>query len=94
MAPIDLLDRVATNFQFMESIISGKHNKAKARPPGLRLSSKESACNADGGDSIPGLGGSPEGGNGNPLQCSWLESPMDRGAWRATFHAVSELDMT
>ena len=33
---------------------------------------------------IPGLGRSPGGGNGNPLQYSCLENPMDRGAWRAT----------
>ena len=31
--------------------------------------------------SIPGLGRSPEGGHGNPLQCSCLENPTDRGAW-------------
>ena len=44
---------------------------------------------------IPGLGRSPEGGNGNPLQCSCLGSPMDRGAWRATVHGVvKELDTT
>ena len=43
---------------------------------------KESACNTgDSGDmgSIPGSGRSPGGGNGNPLQCSSLKSPMDRG---------------
>ena len=48
---------------------------------------KESACNAgDTGDvgSIPGSGRSPEEGNGNLLQYSCLENPMDRGAWRAT----------
>ena len=33
--------------------------------------------------SIPGLGRSPGGGNGNPLQCFCLENPMDRGAWWA-----------
>ena len=33
--------------------------------------------------SIPGLGGCPGGGHGNPLQYSCLEKPMDRGAWRA-----------
>ena len=33
---------------------------------------------------IPGLGRSPGGGNGNPLQYSCLENPMERGAWRAT----------
>ena len=36
-------------------------------------------------DSIPGLGRSPGEGNGNPLQCSCLENPMDRGAWWATY---------
>ena len=45
-------------------------------------------------DSIPGLGRSPEVGNGNPLQYSCLENSMDRGAWRATVHGVAELDMT
>ena len=34
----------------------------------------------------PGSGRSPEGGHGNPLQCSCLENPMDRGAWQATVH--------
>ena len=34
--------------------------------------------------SIPGLGRSPEGGNGNPFQYSCLGNPMDSGAWRAT----------
>ena len=38
--------------------------------------------------SIPGLGGSPEGGQGNPLQPSCLENPMDKGAWQATFYRV------
>ena len=39
--------------------------------------------------SIPGLGRFPGVGNGNPLQYSCLESPMDRGAWRATVHRVT-----
>ena len=38
----------------------------------------------------PGLGRSPGGGHGNPLQYSCLESPMDREAWRATVHVVAE----
>ena len=41
---------------------------------------------------IPGLGRSLEGGNGNPLQCSCLENPTDRGTWRATVHVVTKLD--
>ena len=39
---------------------------------------------------IPGLGRSPGGGHGNPLQYSCLENPMDRGAWRATVHGVAQ----
>ena len=52
---------------------------------------KESACNAGDLSSIPGLGRSPGEGNGNPLQYSCLENPMDRGAWWATFHGVSRV---
>ena len=40
--------------------------------------------------SIPELGRSPEGGNGNPVQDSCLENPMDREAWWATVHGVAE----
>ena len=40
--------------------------------------------------SIPGLGRSPGGGNGNPLQDSCLENPMDRETWRATVHGVTK----
>ena len=44
------------------------------------------------GNSIPGWGRSPGEGNGNPLQYSCLENSMDRGAWQATVHGVTELD--
>ena len=57
------------------------------------LSGKESACIAGAvGDAglIPGLGRSPGGERGNPLQYSCMENHMDRGAWRATVHAVTE----
>ena len=40
--------------------------------------------------SIPGLGRSPGVGNGNPLQYSCLENPMDRGAWWATVHSIAK----
>ena len=49
---------------------------------------KESACNAGDPGSIPGSRRSPGDGNGNPLQCSCLENPMDGVAWRATIHGV------
>ena len=39
---------------------------------------------------IHGLGRSPEGGHGNPLQLSRLENPRDRGAWRAIIHRVTK----
>ena len=51
---------------------------------------KEIACNAGDLASIPGLGRSPGRGNGNPLQYSCLENPMDRGAWQATVHSVTQ----
>ena len=39
---------------------------------------------------VPGLGRSPGGGNGNPLQYTCLGNPMDRGAWRATVQGVTK----
>ena len=54
---------------------------------------KNPPANAGDEGSIPGSGKSPGGGNGNPLQCSCLENPMDGGAWRAAVYVVSkELD--
>ena len=54
---------------------------------------RESACGAgdtvDAG-SVPGLGRFPGEGNGNSLQYSCLENPMDRGAWQATVQRVSK----
>ena len=47
---------------------------------------KASVYNAGDPGSIPGSGRSPGEGNGNPLQYSCLENPMDRGAWLATVH--------
>ena len=51
---------------------------------------KTSACNAGDPGLIPGLGRSPGEGNDNPLQYSYLENPMDRGAWWATVHGVTK----
>ena len=62
------------------------------RSPALQAVGKESACNAgDSGDvgSIPASGRFPVEENGNPLQYSCLENPMDRGAW-----GYKESDMT
>ena len=65
-----------------------KKNDVNGFPGGLE--GKESACNAGDPGSIPGSGRSPGGGNGNPIQYSCLENPMDRGAWQATVQGVTE----
>ena len=54
------------------------------------LDSKESSCNAGDPDLIPGLGRSPVEGNGNPLQYSCLENPMDGEALQATVHGIAK----
>ena len=55
---------------------------------------KTSACNAGDLGWIPGSGRSLGEGNGNPPQYSCLENPVDRGAWWATVHGVTESDTT
>ena len=52
--------------------------------------SKESSYNGRDQGLIPEWGRSPGGGNGNPLQYSYLENPMDRGAWQAIAHGVAK----
>ena len=51
---------------------------------------KESACSVGDLGSIIGLERSPGGGNGNPLQYSCLENPMEKGAWQATVQGVAK----
>jgi len=51
---------------------------------------KKPLANAGDAGLIPGSGRSPEEGNGNPLQYSYLENPMDRGVWQATVHRVTK----
>ena len=51
---------------------------------------KESACNSGDPVSVSGLRQSPGEGNGNSLQYSCLENPMDRGAWQVTIHGVTK----
>ena len=50
---------------------------------------KESACSVGDLGSILGLGRSPGGGHGNPLQYSCLQNLLDRGAWWATVHGIA-----
>jgi len=59
------------------------------------LKVKNPPANAGDVGAIPGLGRVPGEGNGNPLQYSCLQNPMDGGAWQATVHRPKkELDMT
>ena len=51
---------------------------------------KKPTCNVEDPGSIPGLGRSPGGGHGNPLQYPCLENSMDRGAWQATVHGIAK----
>ena len=60
----------------------------KTFPDGSEV--KASASNAGDPGSIPGLGRSPGEGNGNPLQYSCLENPMDLEVWSATVHGVAK----
>ena len=62
---------------------------AKIKNPGSSVV-KASACNAGDPGLIPGLGRSPGEGNGNPLQYSCLENPMDGRAWWAIVHGVTK----
>ena len=54
------------------------------------VTGKESAYNAGDPGSIPGSGRSPGGGPDNSFQYSCLENPMDRGAWQAAVHRVTQ----
>ena len=63
---------------FLESLSGGSDNK-------------ESVCSAGDLGLIPASGRSPGEGNGNPLQYSYLENSMDRGAWWATVHGVAKI---
>ena len=65
-----------------------KQVKSRCFPGGSAV--KKLPANAGDSGSIPGSGRSLGEGNGNPLQYSCWENPMDRGAWRATAHGVTK----
>ena len=66
-------------------LLLGKHLPFSRSFPG-GLDGKESACNAGDLGSVPGLGRSPRGRHGNPLQYSSLKNPMDNGVWPTIVH--------
>ena len=71
---------MTVNEQWTESDFGGPDGSAVKNPP----------ANAGDPDLIPELGRSPGEGNGNPLQYSCLGNPIDRGAWWAAVHGVTE----
>ena len=73
--------------ELLEAQIKGVATTFMGFPGGS--AGKESACKAGDLGSIPGLGRSPGGRHGNPLQYSRLENPTDRGARQATVHGVT-----
>ena len=66
------------------TIFGKKQNKTKQNK------TPDGAGNIRDMGSTSGSGRSPGGGHGNPLQCSCPENPMDRGAWWATIHSVTQ----
>ena len=75
--------------------LATKPNHHSGLRTSLQLNCKESACNAGNPGLISGLGRSPGGGHGHPLQNSCLENPMDRGSWQATVCGIAkQSDMT
>ena len=74
----------------MASIIFEKNDHKLLKGFSSGSEGKVSACNAGDLGSIPGSGRSPENENGNPLQFSCLENPMDREAWLTTVHGIAK----
>ena len=71
------MDRIYSLLRYREGFPSGSDGKV-------------SAYNVGDPGSVPGLGRSPGEGNGNPLQYSCLENPMDGEAWWTTVHGVAK----
>ena len=70
--------------------LEARLDESHRHPGGLVV--KNPPANAGDVGSIPGSGRTPAEGNGNPLQYSCLENPMDRGTWRATVYGSQESD--
>ena len=90
---VDWLDLIAVQGT-LKSLLQHHSSKASILGPSAgfpgSLDGKASAYNAGDPGSIPGSGRSPGEGNGNSLQYSCLENPMDGGAWWATVHGVAK----
>ena len=85
-AAVDEVTQSQTRLKRLSSSSSSSRGQNKAVNSSSKV--KAFACNARDLSSIPGR--SPGEGNGNPLQYSCLENPMDGGAWWATVHGVAK----
>ena len=88
-----LSTEIDTSSSKLSAIFINEVNKEDKGFPG-GSDGKESACNTGELGSIPGLGRCPGEVQGNPLQYSCLENPMDRGVWQATVDGVTASDTT
>ena len=94
----DIIDSMDMSLSKLREIVKDREASVSAvlgvtRDSQVALVVRHPLANAGGvGDLglISGLGRSPGGGHGNPLQYSCLENPMDRGAWQATIHSVAK----
>ena len=94
----DIIDSMDMSLNKLREIVKDREASVSAvlgvtRDSQVALVVRHPLANAGGvGDLglISGLGRSPGGGHGNPLQYSCLENPMDRGAWQATIHSVAK----
>ena len=86
------LTTVKSFIKLPTGLFDGSYSEERGFP--RRSVGKESACIAGDPGSIPGSGRSPGEGNGNLLQYSCLENPMNRGAWQATGQGLQESDTT
>ena len=87
-------ERTVTTGSAPREVTGGWPWHFRVEKEGLPWWLRGSVCNAADPDSIPGSGRSPGEGNGYPLRYSCLENSMDRGAWQATVHGITELSMT
>ena len=94
--PIFILPSFAKMHRILTTFIICINEKTEAHISFISIGSdgKASAYNTGDLGLIPGLGRSPGEGNGNPLQYSCLENPMDGGSWEATVHGVTESQTT
>ena len=83
---------VARLICFLDKVLSVRLTQVMGFPGGLVV--KNTPANAGDAGLNPGSGRSPGDGNGNPLQYSCLENPMDRGGWWAQVHGVAQSNVT